>query len=47
VLAEAAAPDAAGTFARRRFTHDGVSSNDPAWSPDGASIAFSADRPSR
>ena len=35
------------TQTRRRFTKDGASSNDPAWSPDGKFLAFSADRPSR
>ncbi|HEV8598153.1 MAG TPA: protein kinase, partial [Gemmatimonadales bacterium] len=35
------------TQARRRFTLDGASSNDPAWSPDGKFIAYSADRPTR
>ncbi|MEJ7812941.1 MAG: protein kinase [Gemmatimonadaceae bacterium] len=34
------------TQTRRRFTLDGASSNDPAWSPDGRQIAFAADRPS-
>jgi serine/threonine-protein kinase len=34
------------TQTRRRFTIDGASNNDPAWSPDGKQIAYAADRPS-
>jgi serine/threonine-protein kinase len=35
------------TETRRRFTLEGASSNDPAWSPDGRELAFASDRPSR